>query len=168
MAPRCHLFGLRAKGFPAVVYRTCLIFVLTAVSSAQAENWPQWRGPYFNGSTSETDLPSDWSTTENIAWSASLPGAAASTPIVWETRVFLSGVDAAKDTLQAVCFDRVSGNLLWSHDAARGVRQDERSNKASPSPVTDGKLAVFLYGSGDLVCFDVRTTRKLYCVGKGR
>jgi outer membrane protein assembly factor BamB len=143
-----------------VVYLTCLILVLTAVSSAQAENWPQWRGPYFNGSTSETGLPSDWSTTENIAWSASLPGAAASTPIVWETRIFLSGVDAAKDTLQAVCFDRVSGNLLWSHDVARGVRQDERSNKASSSPVTDGKLAVFLYGSGDLVCFDMDGSRR--------
>ncbi len=143
-----------------MVYRTCLLFVLTAVSSAQAENWPQWRGPYFNGSTSETGLPSDWSTTENIAWSASLPGAAASTPIVWETRVFLSGVDAAKDMLQAMCFDRVSGKLLWSHDVAKGVRQDERSNKASSSPVTDGKLAVFLYGSGDLVCFDMDGGRR--------
>ena len=29
---------------------------LVAVA-AQAENWPQWRGPYFNGSSAEKGLP---------------------------------------------------------------------------------------------------------------
>ncbi|NQT37379.1 MAG: PQQ-binding-like beta-propeller repeat protein [Planctomycetes bacterium] len=135
-------------------YSTFLALALTATVSAQASDWPQWRGPYFNGSTDEEGLPSKWSKTENIAWSVDLPGAAAATPIVWENRVFLSGVDVAKDTLQAMCFDRTDGELLWNHDLAKGIRQDTRSNYASPSPVTDGKLAIFFYGNGDLVCFD--------------
>ena len=59
-----------------------LALALTATSSAQAGNWPQWRGPSFNGSTNEKNLPSKWSKTENLAWSADLPGTAASTPIV--------------------------------------------------------------------------------------
>ena len=53
--------------------------VLPSVASALEPNlkeeWPQWRGPYFNGSTDEKDLPSKWSKTENIAWSVGLPGA---------------------------------------------------------------------------------------------
>jgi hypothetical protein len=133
---------MMAKGPSTMTYRISLVLALITVSWAQAEDWPHWRGPHFNGSTSEKNLPANWSTTENIAWSASLPGVAASTPIVWETRVFLSGVDDARDTLQAMCFDRIDGELLWSRDVGRGIRQDHRSNKASPSPVNDGKLAI--------------------------
>ena len=128
---------------------------MTVVTSAQAGNWPQWRGPHFNGSSDERNLPSRWSTTENIAWKADLPGVAAATPIVWEDRVFLSGTDSTKDTLQAMCFDRANGKLLWQHDVAQGTRKDYRSNFAAPSPITDGKIAIFFYGNGDLVCFDL-------------
>ena len=35
--------------------------------------------------------------------------------------VFLSGADAAKDVLQAMCFDRGNGRRLWSHDVAKGI-----------------------------------------------
>ncbi len=144
-----------------------LAFALTTVGPVQAGNWPQWRGPYFNGSTEEKNLPSSWTKTENIAWTADLPGAAASTPIIWENRVFLSGVDSAKEVLQAVCFDRTTGKLLWKEDVAvwkdeltRGIRKDRQSNYASSSPVTDGKAAIFFYGNGDLICFDMIGRRR--------
>lgn len=137
-----------------------LALTLTIGSLAQAGNWPQWRGPHFNGSTEESGLPAQWSKTDNIAWSADLKGVAASTPIVWEGRVFLSGTDSAKDALTAMCFDRISGKMLWSHDVAQGICKDKRSNFASPSPVTDGKIAIFFYGNGELVCFDVDGNRR--------
>jgi outer membrane protein assembly factor BamB len=68
--------------------------------------------------------------------------------------VFLSGVDSAEDRLQAMCFDRIGGKLLWKRDVARGIRQDDKSTYASASPVTDGKKAIFFFGNGDLICFD--------------
>ena len=129
----------------------CLLIMSCAVRAA---DWPQWRGPMFNGSTDEQGLPSEWSTTENVAWSADLPGEAASTPVVCGERVFVSGVDSARDLLQAMAFDRTSGKLLWSRDVARGIRRDQRSNYASASPVTDGKIAVFFYGNGEVACFN--------------
>ena len=127
--------------------------VLVTASAAEAGNWLQWRGPYFNGSTDEKSLPSHWSKTEGVAWSVDLPGAAAATPIIWDDRVFLSGIDSVKETLQATCYDRNNGELLWQHDVARGIHKDDRSNFASPSPVTDGKVVVFFYGNGDMVGF---------------
>jgi outer membrane protein assembly factor BamB len=132
-----------------------IISAAAATAAVNAGDWPHWRGPFFNGSSDEKNLPSQWSTSENIAWSADLPGGAAATPIVCGNCVFLAGVDAAKDTLQAMCFDRRSGKLLWQHDVAEGTQKDNRSNYASSSPVADGKLVVFFYGNGDLVCFNL-------------
>jgi outer membrane protein assembly factor BamB len=132
----------------------------TAAVAKQGRDWFGWRGPFYNGSSDEHGLPTRWTLTENIAWSADLPGDAASTPVIGGQRVFLSGVDTAKDMLQAMCFDRNNGKLLWSHDVAKGIRQDARSTYASASPVTDGKIAIFFYGNGDLVCFDLDGNRR--------
>jgi len=136
-----------------------LILVFFVSYKAPAEDWPQWRGPYFNGSTDEKNLPTDWSTTDNIAWRVDLAGCAAATPIIFADRVFLSGVDSDRDMLLALCFDRKTGKLLWQHDIAKGIRKDTRSNYASSSPVTDGKIVLFFYANGDLVCFDMNGRR---------
>ncbi len=134
--------------------------LLLAASPLRAGNWPQWRGPHFNGSADETNLPTAWSTTEGVLWSADLEGPAASTPIVWEDRVFLSGTDVARDVLQAICFDRAGGKLLWKHDVAKGIRRDYRSTYAAPSPVTDGQRVIFFFSSGQLVCYDFAGERR--------
>ena len=131
-----------------------LFFAVALSVSAYGENWPQFRGPTFNGSTTETNLPDNWSRTENIAWTADLPGASAATPIVWEDHVFISSTNPENDTLNALCFDRQTGKLLWQHEVAKGIRRDDRSTFAEGSPATDGKLVVFFYGSGPLVAYD--------------
>ena len=142
------------------MYCKFLIFMLVAGSVAQAGDWPHWRGPYFNGSADEKNLPSDWSQTEGIAWSVDLPGSSAATPIIWADRVFLSGVDSARKVLLAMCFNRTSGKLLWQHEIAKGISRDRRSTFAASSPVTDGRIVVFFYANGDLVCFDMNGNRK--------
>jgi len=96
------------------MYCKFLICMFVAGSVAQAGDWPLWRGPYFNGSTNEKNLPSDWSQTEGLAWRVDLAGSSAATPIIWEDRVFLSGVDSARDVLPAMCFNRTNGNLMSS------------------------------------------------------
>jgi outer membrane protein assembly factor BamB len=137
-----------------------LLLALMGASVVQAADWPHWRGPHFNGSTDEKGLPSKWSTTEGVAWSIDLPGSSAATPIIWQDRVFLSGVDTARDTLTATCYDRTSGRRLWQHDIAQGTSRDKKSTYAAPSPTTDGRIVVFFYSNGHLVCFDLEGQRK--------
>ncbi|UCE46522.1 MAG: PQQ-binding-like beta-propeller repeat protein, partial [Phycisphaerales bacterium] len=141
-------------------YSKLLVFVLLGASFVCAGEWPHWRGPNFNGTSDETDLPTNWSQTENIAWTADLPGCSAATPIIWSDRVFISGLDASRDMLIAMCFDRSNGKLLWKHDIAQGVRRDDRSTFAASSPVTDGKIVVFFYSRGELACFNVDGSRR--------
>ncbi len=120
-----------------------------------ADNWPQWRGPHFNGASTETGLPSSWSKTENVVWAADLPGPSAATPVIWGDRVFVSTTDKEAKTLHALCLDRQSGKVLWQEKVADTFGRDHLSNFASPSPATDGKRVVFFYGNGELVTFDL-------------
>ena len=132
------------------------ICILSSVSLAQGEeDWPNWRGPHFNGTASATDLPTTWSRTENIAWVADLPGVSAATPIVVGDHVYVSSCDLDRNVLMALCFDRHTGTKRWSRDISEGVRRDTRSTFAAPSPVSDGEVVVFFYGNGELVAFDV-------------
>jgi outer membrane protein assembly factor BamB len=141
---RAVLLGLCLAGFLA----------LSPFATVHAENWPQWRGPVFDGSSPETNLPTTFSKTENVKWSAPMPGSSAATPIVWGDRVFVSSTDAAAQTLVAMSFDRATGRMLWQRKVADGFGRDNRSNYSAPSPVTDGSLVWFYYGSGDLAAFD--------------
>lgn len=136
-------------------YSVACLLLCAVFTSAQAGDWPHWRGPNYNGSTDETSLPTSWSTTENVRWAIDLPGPSAATPIVMGDNVFLSSTRMDSDTLMALCFNRQTGELRWQHDVETGVRRDSRSTFAAPSPVTDGKIVVFFYGNGALAAFDL-------------
>jgi outer membrane protein assembly factor BamB len=143
-------------------FRKWILFCCVAIlspGSTQAGNWPHWRGPFHNGSADEKDLPVSFSKTENVLWTAPMPGPAGATPIIWGQRVFISSVDESAGMLVALCLDRADGTLLWRREIAAGISRDERSNYAAASPVTDGSLVYFFYGNGDLVAFDFAGTK---------
>jgi len=138
---RCILYGL--------------LIVLFCAGAGPASDWPQWRGPSFNGCTDEKNLPSSWSEAQNIAWIAPLPGPSGATPVIANGRVFVSSmVDGSHDRV-ALCFDAGTGEQLWCRHIGVDSRRYPRNNLASPSPVTDGKRVFFLYGDGVLIAFDI-------------
>ncbi|MHC4727710.1 MAG: outer membrane protein assembly factor BamB family protein [Planctomycetota bacterium] len=119
-----------------------------------ATDWPQWRGPFFNGSTDEKNLPDSFSQTKGIVWVSPLPGPSGATPVICNSRVFVSSMVKGEPNFVALCFDARNGRQLWEKHIGSDSRRFPRNNKASPSPVTDGKYVFFLYGSGHLVGFD--------------
>lgn len=119
-----------------------------------ADNWPQWRGIRGDGISQETNIPSTWSKTENMAWRLPLPGPAGSTPVVWGNRIFLTSVDG--NDLVLMCVDG-DGKLQWRATVGTGnrdVRGDE-GNSASPSPCTDGEHVWAFMANGLLACYTV-------------
>jgi outer membrane protein assembly factor BamB len=68
-----------------------IILGIGAASAADPE-WPRFRGPDANPSVSNGRLPEKWSTTQNVEWSAEIPGRGWSSPIVSGSNVFLTTV----------------------------------------------------------------------------
>ncbi len=129
-----------------------LIAACALTLAAQAENWPQWRGPAFNGTTTEKGLPEKFSMTEGVKWSLDLPGISGATPVVWGDRIFVMSPDPAKDQW-LLCVNRADGKVLWKRSIAAGMLDKGRGNSTSPSPVTDGKHVWALVGTGQLAAF---------------
>jgi len=67
-----------------------LLVVTVASAVAQEPNWPRFLGPAGNPVGGHPDLPDTWSRTENVEWSAEIPGMGWSSPIVWGNKVFLT------------------------------------------------------------------------------
>jgi outer membrane protein assembly factor BamB len=135
-----------------VFYSSLLMFSLARM--ARAENWPQWRGPTGDGISKETNLPTEWSATENLAWSLPLPGQGGSTPIVWGKRIFLTSADENND-LWLLCVS-TEGKELWRSKLGnvRFRTFGNEGNGASASPSTDGEHVWVFVGSGEFACFD--------------
>lgn len=158
---------------------SCVFVCLVFGSFAAAANWPNWRGPDFNGVAPGTSYPTKWSKTENVLWKVDLPGKGASTPIVWGERIVLTcAIDGQNGVL---CLD-LAGKELWKqkigkekpgkHGKATGcnpsaVTDGERWTKDKlgadvPSPATlDGKLYLCT-DRGGLSCLDVETGKVLW------
>lgn len=133
-------------------------FLFFAFPLLVAADWPGWRGPDGNGVSSEKSLPEKWSATENIKWTAPLPGVGVGTPCVIGERVFVTASDGRQnDRLHVFCFHADTGKRLW-HVKLFGSAIPESEymsgGMAAPSPTSDGKYLFALFGTADLVCLD--------------
>jgi outer membrane protein assembly factor BamB len=127
---------------------------VVGAASAPGGDWPQWRGPTFDGASSETNLPESWSATQNVRWSVSPPGPGASTPVVYGDHVYITSYLWKSNGLRASCLDADSGTELWHADAGPGFPSKSGNTAASPSAVADRQRVIFYFGSGALVALD--------------
>jgi outer membrane protein assembly factor BamB len=173
---------IRATIFrPAVVTAALVAIgtVLGASTSPAADNWPQFRGPGSRGVSDETDLPDSWSRTENVVWTAKIPGRGWSSPVIWGDRIFLTSAEQLKGKTEKVkpglyfggerstpyphrwsvyCIDFKTGKILWSKVAHEGVPLEGHHLKntfASETPVTDGERVYAYFGNVGLFAYDL-------------
>lgn len=81
--------------FPRLLLSLVLSASVIALSS-NAADWPGFRGPDGSGVSSEKDLPTEWSTSKNVAWKAKIAGTGWSQPIVWGDKVFVTSAVTEK------------------------------------------------------------------------
>ena len=130
-----------------------LLIALALTLTAHAENWAQWRGPAFNGTSPEKNLPTEWSAESGVKWKVALPGPSGSTPAIWGDSIFITSPDADKNLL-LLCYGKKDGALRWKQVLGASAVAKGKGNMASSSPLTDGKTVWALFGTGDLAALD--------------
>ena len=126
--------------------------------SAQAADWPQFRGPNAAGVSEEKDLPVKWSADENVRWKVELPGRGLSSPIITNNRVYLTAASGYRqDRLHVFCFDALTGKKLWERQfwATGSTACHAKTNMAAPTMTTDGQRVYALFATCDLACLDL-------------
>ena len=158
-----------------------LVLVTVLVTVAQAQNWPQFRGPGAAGVVEGSPAAVSWDAQKavNTRWKTKIPGLAHSSPVVWGDKVFITTAvtSAAKDetrfglygdvapvkddpkhTWKVYALDKKTGKILWERVAYEGipkVKRHPKSTHADSTPVTDGKYLIAMFGSHGLYAYNL-------------
>jgi len=163
---------------------------LPTVATAADVDWPQWRGPEGQGhAAAARDLPVTWSETENVAWKTPLAGRGWSSPVIGDSRIWLTtAIERAATpgekaqalagnrmagqlevsesvTIRAVCLDQTSGAIL--HDVGLFTIHNPQpihklNSFASPSPVLAGGRLFCHCGDFGVACLDAASGEILW------
>jgi outer membrane protein assembly factor BamB len=136
--------------------RICITLGLLPITGTAA-NWPSWRGPTNDGICTEKDLPTKWSSTENIAWSIPLPERGNSTPIVYGDKVFITQANSKEQRRELWCMSRKDGSIHWKTGVTFKIQEPTHATnpQCSASPVTDGTRVIVSFGSAGVVAYDM-------------
>ena len=143
-----------------MIRATLVISLLLVASLASAGEWPAWRGPRGDGQADEPNVPTKWSTSENVHWKVPIPGGGHSSPIVFGDRIFLTTATESDQKRSLLCLNRADGKTIWEREVLRAPleHRHERNSYASATPATDGKhVWVSFLGQPNiqLACYDM-------------
>lgn len=118
---------------------------------ANAQNWPNWRGPNGDGTSVETNLPTKWDSVTNVVWKSPVPGVGYSSPIIWGNKLFTATALPDSQERVLLCYDSKKGDLLWQKTVLKtDLETKHRDNSyASGTPATDGKLIYVSFLDGE-------------------
>src|SRR6266568_2834335 len=135
---------------------------------AQAEDWPQFRGPNRDSVWNETGILKTFPAEGlKIRWRAPV-GPGWSSPVVVRGRVYLTDMRLEKPKAweRIRCFKESTGKLLWSH-ASQLVYPEwafipEHGGGPAATPIVEDGKIYSLGRSGQVDCLDARTGKEIW------
>ncbi len=127
--------------------------------SADAGDWPQWRGPARDGVSAETGLLKEWPAGgPPLVWQINHAGSGYSTPAVVGDRIFLLGNDGLDDEFVRSLAAR-DGKQIWSTRLGKvgNPNQQPKFPAARSTPTVEGEVLYALGSDGDLACLESAT-----------
>lgn len=130
--------------------------------------WAQFRGPGGSGTSSAKSLPVSWSREQGIVWKTPLPGAGASSPIVFGDRIYLTAYtgylvpgedrgDRANLKRHLLAISRETGKIIWDKSVPAVLPEEENIRDhgfAASTPAADSDRVYVFYGKTGVVAFD--------------
>lgn len=131
------------------------------------KQYPGFRGALGHGIAHTKGFPSSWNieSGENIRWKIKIPLKGYSSPVIWENQLFLTGANEKERWVY--CYNTENGEIIWQKQAdnipqspATAPKTTDDTGLAAPSVVTDGNFVVAIFGTGDLIAFNMKGERQ--------
>ncbi len=144
-----------------------LIVSTLAFASAALADWPDFRGPTFDGhAPAGVPLPLQWSETNNVTWKTTIPHKGWSTPVIFGKQIWLTTASEDGHDFFALCVDADSGKILFNERLFHTDTPEPLGNKlnsyASPSPVIEAGRVYVHFGSYGTSCLDASSFKVLW------
>jgi len=140
-----------------------------AAAPVQGEEWTQFRGSDY-GRTSETKVAERW-VSEMVAWNTTLPGRGASSPVVFDNRIYLTAYtgygidrkepgDPANLVRHLLCIEPEHGSVVWRKAVPAQSDKNEFNTwgvglhgYASSTPAVDKTGIYIFFGETGVLAF---------------
>ena len=138
------------------------ILTLLFLTHVHAADWPNWRGPRYDGISTEKLPKADFS---KIAWRAKI-GVGFSSMVVAGGRVYAMGCTGKRrGNLETLfCFDAATGKKLWSDTYPAALVDYLYEGGPCATPTVDGKRVYGYSKSGRLACYNAADGKKHWTV----
>ncbi|MBS1788890.1 MAG: PQQ-like beta-propeller repeat protein [Acidobacteria bacterium] len=140
-----------------------LIFVLTLVQAARAQDWTQWRGANRDGTIAGFVAPKVWPEQLKSKWKIQV-GVGHASPLVVGKQVFLHSRQGENEVVAA--YDLETGKSLWqdSYPVAYTMNPAATGHGKGPksTPIVSGGKLYTLGITGVLSCYDTAKGKLLW------
>jgi outer membrane protein assembly factor BamB len=126
------------------------------LSSASADDWPQWQGPNRNAISKERGLLQQWAKDgPPLAWRINELGGGDSAPSVAAGQIF--GMSNRDNNEVVWALSETDGKTLWMIPLGPAFKQQVPQGKEGPgcTPTVDGERLYVLGLGGELACLQV-------------
>ncbi len=132
-----------------------ILSAILITTLAQAEDWPHWRGPTYNGISAEKGIADTWPEGgPKSVWKAKI-GLGFSGISVQNQRAVTVGHADDRDTVW--CFNADNGEVVWKHSYDSDLGDKYFDGGPTGTPSMRGDVVVVLSRWGDVFCLDAAT-----------
>ncbi len=161
------------------MYKSKMYFLLLVVlvdqvgvfgqtDKSKPAEWSHFRGPSGMGIADASSVPTKWSKESGVIWKVALPGAGASSPIVFRDRIYLTAYtgyfvpgEEAGDLQQlkrhVIALRLQDGKQIWDKSFAAKLPEEERIRDhgfAANSVAVDSERIYAFFGRSGVIALD--------------